>query len=67
MSDEHPQAPDGAKDVFEALARAQLDKYKAEREQLVTQANQQLAYLNGQIAALEKLLGIHPPPTPPSA
>ena len=32
-------------------------KIKAERDRFVEQANQQIAFLNGQIALLEELLG----------
>ena len=33
-----------------------IAKIKAERDRFVEQANQQIAYLNGQIALLEELL-----------
>jgi len=36
-------------------------KIKSERDRFVEQANQQIAYLNGQIALLEELLGEEAP------
>jgi len=36
-------------------------KIKAERDRFVEQANQQIAYLNGQIALLEELLAEEAP------
>lgn len=35
---------------------ARIAELKAERDQLVVQANQQIAFLNGQIHALEEVL-----------
>ncbi len=41
-----------------------IAKIKAERDRFVEQANQQIAFLNGQIALLEELLGEESEPEP---
>ena len=42
--------------MTEREIRERIENLKAQREQLVTQANLQIANLNGQIQALEELI-----------
>lgn len=62
------QPPAEEKNQIEDLViRNRIETIKKQRDSFITQANQQIAHLNGQIAALEALLPENQPKEEPGA